>query len=316
MKVFFIYPNLGGQLGFNYGVAYLSAVLKERGNETALLNLNEGYENPSDEEIVKRVKDFGADVVGFSVVTTQETTATRIAKILKEKAGVVTVAGGVHATMATDELLLSGAFDYVCPGEAEYSFAQLLERLSKNLPTEDIPGVWLLNGGRIIRNGVSPLPDLRTLPMKDYSILDFQRLTDLRGGWVGLLSGRGCPFRCSYCFNHRFVDIYRKHLGVTAGRVGYIRTHTPQQVLDEIQFILENFKRIKMFIFDDDIFTLDKGFLFEFLKGYMRMGSPIPFVANAHIRFFSSETASALSAAGCRIIKFGLESGSERIRRD
>lgn len=314
--MFFIYPNLEGQLGFNYGVAYLSSALKKEGHSTAMLNLNENYENPSDEEIVERVRRFGADVVGFSIVTTQLVVAERLAKLLKERLNVVTVAGGVHVTMATEEVLRSGAFDYACVGEAEYSFSELIRRLSENRPTDDIPGVWVYNGGQIVNNGAAPLPDIRTLPMKDYSILDFQKLTDLRNGWVGLLAGRGCPFRCSYCFNHKFVDIYRHNLGVTAAELGYLRTHTPKQVLDEIRFLLENYKRIKMFIFDDDIFTLDKRFLLRFLDGYRQMGARVPFAANAHIRFFSSEVAAALSSANCRIVKFGLESGSERVRRE
>jgi len=316
LRIFFIYPNIEGQLGFNYGVAYLSALLKERGHKTTLLNINESFDFPNDEEVVERVKDFKADLVGFSIVTTQYPVAERLARLLKERLSIVTVAGGVHTTMATEDVLRSGVFDYACIGEAEQSFLTLVERLEGGKPTDDIAGVWLFDGDGIVRNPPAPLPNIRSLPMKDYSLLDFQRLTDARGGWVGLLAGRGCPFRCSYCFNHRFVDLYRKGLNLSVSELGYLRTHTPEQVLGEIQFLLENYERIKMFIFDDDIFTMDREFLFDFLEGYRRIGSPVPLVVNAHIRFFSSEVAAALASANCRIVKFGLESGSPRIRKD
>jgi radical SAM superfamily enzyme YgiQ (UPF0313 family) len=69
-----------------------------------------------------------------------------------------------------------------------------------------------------------------------------------------------------------------------------------------------------MFIFDDDIFTFDKEWLKTFSRRYREV-TDIGFVCNAHARIFDSETAKCLKEAGCRIVKFGLESGSDRIRR-
>ena len=48
MRVLFIYPNLNAQIGFNYGVAFLSAVLKFHGHETALLNINDKLDRQFD----------------------------------------------------------------------------------------------------------------------------------------------------------------------------------------------------------------------------------------------------------------------------
>ena len=48
MKILFIYPNLYAQIGFNYGISFLSAVLKQDGHETALLNINEKLGYPLD----------------------------------------------------------------------------------------------------------------------------------------------------------------------------------------------------------------------------------------------------------------------------
>jgi tRNA A37 methylthiotransferase MiaB len=95
---------------------------------------------------------------------------------------------------------------------------------------------------------------------------------------------------------------------------GYIRRHTVDQMIEEIEYLLKNYSRITMFIFDDDIFTFDKVWLREFTERYRSM-TDIPFVCNAHARIFDDETASLLKDAGCRIVKFGLESGSDRIRR-
>jgi radical SAM superfamily enzyme YgiQ (UPF0313 family) len=70
-----------------------------------------------------------------------------------------------------------------------------------------------------------------------------------------------------------------------------------------------------MFIFDDDIFTFDKAWLSEFSEKYKAV-TDTGFVCNAHARIFDEDMARHLKEAGCRIVKFGLESGSEKIRRN
>jgi radical SAM superfamily enzyme YgiQ (UPF0313 family) len=85
--------------------------------------------------------------------------------------------------------------------------------------------------------------------------------------------------------------------------------------MSEIDYLLSHYQRINMFIFDDDVFTLDKAWLREFSAKYRRL-TDIGFVCNAHVRFFDEEVARDLQEAGCRIVKFGLESGSDRLRRN
>ncbi|MBL0699409.1 MAG: radical SAM protein, partial [Desulfosarcina sp.] len=74
-----------------------------------------------------------------------------------------------------------------------------------------------------------------------------------------------------------------------------------------------NYKNIKMFIFDDDLFTFYKDYVKDFCREYKKT-SDIPFVVNAHVGFFDEDRARFLSEANCKIVKFGVESGSERIR--
>jgi hypothetical protein len=93
-----------------------------------------------------------------------------------------------------------------------------------------------------------------------------------------------------------------------------MRRHTVDQVIGEIDYLQTRYNRIRMFIFDDDLFTFDKEWLREFCEKY-RGVSKLGFVCNAHVRMFDEEAASWLKEAGCRIVKFGLESGSDRVRR-
>jgi len=72
MRVLFIYPNLNTQMGFNHGLASISAVLKEAGHETRLVNLNEKLPPvPSDEEVARVVEEWEPGMVAFSCITQQ-----------------------------------------------------------------------------------------------------------------------------------------------------------------------------------------------------------------------------------------------------
>jgi len=101
VRVLFIYPNLNAQIGFNYGVGYLSSFLKSHGHETGLLNINDrlGYDFDL-ERILADVRAFEPDLIGFSVVTNQYSYTKKIAEALRNPTSVPLVIGGVHATMA------------------------------------------------------------------------------------------------------------------------------------------------------------------------------------------------------------------------
>jgi anaerobic magnesium-protoporphyrin IX monomethyl ester cyclase len=309
MRVLFIYPNLHAQIGFNYGIAYISGVLKAHGIETQLLNVNDQVGYPLD---LERIKDdvlrIKPDLIGFSVLTNQYKYALEIAGSIKTYLNVPIVFGGIHPTMDPKGVLAEGPVDYICVGEGEEAFLELIE---KGAP-EGIRNIGYKKNGELIIAPLRPFRDIAHMPFKDYDIFDFQQMIDAKDGWVGLTASRGCPFRCTYCLNHKIMALYKKdgHLPKT-----YLRRHTVDEVIGEIEYLLERYKRIKMFIFDDDIFTFDKAWLHRFSERY-RETTRIPFVCNAHARVFDREMAKDLEGSGCRIVKFGLESGSERIRRD
>ncbi|HQA92282.1 MAG TPA: radical SAM protein, partial [Sedimentisphaerales bacterium] len=137
---------------------------------------------------------------------------------------------------------------------------------------------------------------------------------DAKHGWVGLMASRGCPFSCTYCFNHVMVETYKQDLQCSFKGLHYIRRFSVAQMIEEIAYLLKNYRNIRVFIFDDDLFTFDKSYVEEFCRAYRKV-SDIPFVVNAHVGFFDDECAAALAQAGCQIVKFGVESGSETVRR-
>ncbi len=309
MKVLFIYPNLNAQIGFNYGLSYISGFLKAHNIETHLLNVNDKLGYPLDLNRIKTdVLSIKPDLIGFSVLTNQYKYSIEIARSIKTYCDAPIIFGGIHPTMDPQGTLAETAVDYICMGEGEDAMLEFIRKGTakgvRNFGYRD-------ESMHPVTEPLRPFTDIAKLPFKDYGLFDFQKMIDAKDGWVGLLASRGCPFRCTYCLNHKIMKLYKDNGHLPRH---YMRRHSADEIISEIEYLLTNYRRIKMFIFDDDIFTFDKEWLLEFSERY-KSTTKTGFVCNAHARIFDDDVALALKQAGCRIVKFGLESGSDRIRR-
>ena len=314
MKIFFIYPNAGSQPGFNYGIAHLSAVLKEAGHDVALWQLCEDIAPlPSEKEFIERLKTEAADIIGFSVVTNQWPYTAKLAAWARKATRAALICGGIHTMAAGEEVLQSGLFDYIMRGEAEEALAEFVDKFQRGEDLSEVRNLGLMQDGQARLNPLRPLPDLQNLPFKDYEIFNFQDIIDAKNGWVGLMASRGCPFSCTYCFNHQLVSQYREDLHCSFKGLNYIRHFEVDQLMAEIEYLQDRYQNISMFILDDDLFTFYRPYVEEFCEAYQKI-STLPFVVNAHVGFFDEERARCLADAGCKIVKFGVESGSQRIR--
>ncbi|MEI6153154.1 MAG: radical SAM protein [Deltaproteobacteria bacterium] len=308
MKVLFIYPNINAQIGFNYGLSYISSLLKAHNIETYLLNVNDKLGYPLDLNRIKEdILSIKPDLIGFSVLTNQYRYSIDIARSIKTYCDAPIIFGGIHPTMDPRGTISEPSVDYICIGEGEEAF---LEFILKGT-AKGVRNFAYREGDQFVIEPLRPFTDITKLPFKDYGIFDFQQMIDAKDGWVGLIASRGCPFRCTYCLNHKIMKLYKDHGHLPKY---YIRRHTVDETIAEINYLLTHYKRINMFIFDDDIFTFDKEWLHEFSEKYKSV-TDTGFVCNAHARVFDDDVARTLKEAGCRIVKFGLESGSDRIRR-
>ncbi|MDF1660395.1 MAG: radical SAM protein [Planctomycetota bacterium] len=335
MRVLFIYPNIDCPVGVNHGLAMLSGVLKAAGHDTKLLLVNEKlYEIPTAEEVVALIEDYGPELIGYSCMSQQYDWACEVAKVVREKAPTIPqVVGGVHCTMVPDVVCSDSFFDYVCVGEGDNAILELVTALeagtdttrcsNMRIPASRVSFVTglirkgpkpLVMAGQSISNPVGSFPDLEALPAKDYELFDLDTLIDMRRGWLGVITSRGCPYKCTYCFNKEIVDLYREDGAGTAKT--YLRHYPVERVIDELRTLKENHNGIETFIFDDDLFTLDRQYVLDFCEAYQASGLGLQFVVNAHVQVFDDRMAKALADAGCFMVKFGLESGSPRLRKE
>jgi len=314
-KVLFIYPNLNAQEGFNHGTAALSGALKAMGAETRLIHLNDAlYGTLSIEEIAERVLDFDPHLICFSVMSQQYKYALNIARELKKRFPYPLALGGIHATMVPHDVASDNVFDFIGLGECDLALPALVKAIWEDKDLTSISNIWVKTESGYKKNPLGPFPELQTLPPKDYELFDLDRMLEHMNGWMSIITSRGCPYRCSYCFNHEFLNRYRKEAKVKPS--SYLRRYPIERMINEMAMLKEKHPAIKTFIIDDDLFTLNEKYVIEFCQAYIQASIKIPFVVNAHVQVFTPSMAQALKEAGCKILKFGVESGSERIRRE
>ncbi|MBI4446660.1 MAG: B12-binding domain-containing radical SAM protein [Acidobacteria bacterium] len=317
MRVFFIYPNLNAEEGFNHGIADLSGALKARGHETALLNLNETISPvPELAQIIDQIRQWRADLVAFSVMTQQYRYALFLGQEIKKAfPDLPLIIGGVHTMMCTEEVKADRFWDFIGVGECDVAFPDLVDLLERNDPFYwKVPNFCIRRtDGTYQHNPLGPYPSLDDLPSKDYEIFGVDWMLHRKNGWQSILTSRGCPYRCTYCFNHEVTDRYRQEGGFA--RKSYLRHYSIDRILGEIKQLIERHPSITTFIFDDDLFTLNEDYCREFTRAYTKADIQIPFVLNAHVQTFTEKIAHALAEAPCMIVKFGVESGSETLRK-
>jgi anaerobic magnesium-protoporphyrin IX monomethyl ester cyclase len=331
MRVLFVYPNLFTQMGFNHGLASISAVLREAGHETRLVNLNEKLPPvPTPEDLLEVVRQWQPGLIAFSCITQQYPKACELARCLRG-AGLELpplVVGGIHPTLVPAEVMADGVWDHVGVGECEHALLELVTRLEAGEAPDDVRNFLSWRGGVRppvvdaasvdgscwVHNPVGEFPELADLPEPDYELFDTDRITEAKGGWFSLMSSRGCPYRCSYCLNHKIIDRYRADLERGVGKLNAFRFRPAQKMMSEIRHVLATYEGIDTFIFDDDLFTQNVDHALELCAAYEASEVDVPFVVNAHVKRLDPRVAKALASAGAKILKMGVECGSQRVR--
>ena len=127
----------------------------------------------TDEQTIQMILDTGSDMVGFNLEINTFAWSVEIAQKLKARnPDLMIIVGGVHATTVPHVVMEFECFDYLCMGEGDVAFLELLDALDKNADTTAIGNIHArLPSGEVAKNAVRPLlKDLDDLPFFDKSI--------------------------------------------------------------------------------------------------------------------------------------------------
>ncbi|MFO8058556.1 MAG: radical SAM protein [bacterium] len=308
MKLLLIYPDINTIQfpHFQHGLAWISSVLKQAGHQVELLYLSREWE---DSELASEALRINPDVIAFSSTTQQFPFTRRYARVLKESMDRFMVIGGIHATIDPDNVMEEVPVDALVRGEGEYPLLELLVALSEDRDYTQIQNVWARTAsGEIIRNPLRPPVELSGLPWPDRELFDEDLLMRMNDGQVSVMASRGCPFRCTYCCNTVLADL-------AGGNAKWVRHRDLAELMDEIDHLHKRFPRLKSLIFWDEVFAVKKSRVHEFCEEYKKRFST-PFQVFLRVETVDREMMGWMKEAGLYSIIVGVESGSERIRKE
>jgi radical SAM superfamily enzyme YgiQ (UPF0313 family) len=280
------------------GPAFLAAYLRLHNHEAALMRV-EHHDLAAG--VAERIREQAPGLIGVSLTTRQWLRARDLLAEIRSILNIPVVIGGLHATFSPEDVLRHPGIDYVCLGEGEEALLDLVNALEESETAHPIPNIWAKSAPRPkLRNPIEPLD---AIPFMARDMLDE------RWGVVHVTTQRGCPFPCTYCAAKMYDQLYAAEETIAYGRR---RSHA--NVLAELSEIRAN-GPLNYVIFLDDTFTINHPWVRQFCEIYRR-DVAVPFSLHARVETVNKTMLLELAAAGCRHITYGVESGSERVRRE
>jgi len=245
----------------------------------------------------------GFDMVVMYTSTPTLTIDIETARRIKEaKPGIITVLTGPHVTILPEESLKAGkgAIDIVCRGEFDYSTRELCE----GRDWEKVDGISFIRDGKTVHTpDRPPIEDLDALPFvapvyrRDLPISEYV-IPHFKSPYVSIYSSRGCPSKCIYCLWPQTFSGQR------------MRTRSPQNVYEEVKWIVDNIPEMRELSFDDDTFTANREHARQVAKLLKPLGISWTINARANCDY---ETLKIMREAGLRHVVVGYESGNNQI---
>jgi radical SAM superfamily enzyme YgiQ (UPF0313 family) len=299
MKVVFLQKDSFVRLA----IELLSAVLKNNGHESDL------FIESGERDFIKAALDSEADMFAMSCSTGGESWVIKTAEEIRKKSSTPIIVGGPHATFYP-QLIKNQNIDYICQGEGEQALLDLLDAMAHNPHgIKEIQNIWSKDAsGNIFKTDVRPLvEDLDKLPFSDFGIYSkYKYLIPYFKDMYPIITNRGCPYNCSYCFNKSYREIY-------SGKGKYLRRRTPQNVIQELLHVKNNFNITKVNIVDDSFLT-HPSWVEEFADLYKK-NINLPFIICIEASQVNEKLVRIIKEIGCICAKMGVETASDEKRQ-
>lgn len=284
-------------------LCYIAAYAERLGHDVTIIDAES--ELIDEDEVVARVWELGADVVGITATTPFYHRAVELAQQIKDSGNAAAIAiGGPHIT-ALKEKAFFRCFDYGFVGEADVSWVEFLKAMQDRRSAGGIGGIisWNGNGtnwfgparGCSDMNAV-PLPSRHLLNADSYSL----GTSHGRRRMTTIMTFRGCPFDCTFCS----TKVHGKKM----------RMRDPGLVVEEMRLCVQDYG-IEHFMFLDDTLTLNRQHIMRICDYIIAEGLNITFEGSTRANLVDEEMIARMAKAGLVRLSFGLEAVDENVRR-
>jgi anaerobic magnesium-protoporphyrin IX monomethyl ester cyclase len=287
------YPTLG--------LLYISSHLKAKGFAVDLFDAT--FQTMADFAAYVRAKR--PSLVGLYCNLMTKQNILRMIPICRE-VGATVILGGPEPASYAAEYLAFGA-DIVVVGEGELTLEELIPHLARHgrAQLHTIQGIYFQDDeGQVVQTAVRPfIKDLAAQPWPDRAAIEMARYLDTwktHHGYssVSLITGRGCPYTCTWCSHTVFGHTHRRR--------------TVEDVADEVAWIQETYQPDQLW-YADDVLTIVPRWFLSYAAELKRRGLRLPFEAISRPDRLNEEIITALAEMGCQRLWLGSESGSQHI---
>jgi len=285
-------------------LAYSTALLERDGIESKLYDFPaQGWGRKQFEEIVAAERP---DYVVLDSTTPSIYSDINCANAVKQLTNAKVIMVGPHASTLPEETLMiaKGAVDVIAIGEYDYTVRDIIQNEGN---WENVPGIAFVRGKEGVLTGPrEPIENLDELPFPAWHHLDLMKYFDgtKLHPYIDIFSGRGCPYKCSFCLWPQVMH----------GRK--FRFRSPANVVDEIEHDIEICPKVLKggeFFFEDDTFTVIKKNAIAICDEIIKRNLKIKFSVNGRVDCASLDMFEKMKEAGCRELLVGFESGNQEI---
>jgi radical SAM superfamily enzyme YgiQ (UPF0313 family) len=257
-------------------------------------------------EIRDTISDVAPQVVGITMLSVKARSAAKVAQICKEaNPNTVVVVGADHPSTLPGLVLRDPHIDVVVRGEGEDTFLELIHCLDskdRDHSMDAVAGISYRKGDQVVHNPPRPLiDDLDGLPHSAIdSILHWDKYQPVDFG--GILSSRGCPYRCTFCGVH---NVWTRK----------VRYRSPESVVGEINWLHTTFGT-DYISFRDANFTLNRERTLSFCEQLLAKGPSVEWECLTRPDLLDEDLLRHMRRAGCVTIRMGIESGDPEVLRN
>ena len=275
------------------GIGYIHRSLEDAG--FSVIQIDAPAEGLDSEGLKAKLSAYKPDLVGVTTTTPGLPGAVEASRIAKGL-GAKVILGGPHTEVFAHENLAHDCIDYVGVGEGITIMPSLARMLADGVEPSGIPGLI----SRTEDNGHAPMVDLEAVGWPDRESLPMSRYYSIMAPrpFATMISSRGCPFRCSFCFKQA-VD-----------KSSMFRS--ADDVVGEMEYLHRRWG-VREIMFYDDVFTLRQKRVFEICELILKKGLRVRWEAPTRVDLVPRELLKAMAAAGCVRLRFGIEHGDPEI---
>ncbi|MBU1781753.1 B12-binding domain-containing radical SAM protein [bacterium] len=284
-----------------HGIAILASVLREKGYNVILLDIN-GCRY-SKEEVRSRLKSLDYDVVGIGGLIPVYREVKWLSETIKAiHPGIPIIVGGSVGFSVPELVLQRTGVDIVCNQEGEMTLPEIFHAIETGSKLDSVKGIWFKKDGQTVKTPERELiRDLDTIPFPAWDLLPMDVYLNNPVVGVGrdidFISSRGCPYQCTFCFR----AFGRKY-----------RPHSVDYIVEAIKFLKRDYS-IDFVSFQDDEFIATPKRVEEFCERLQRADIRIKWSATGRVNLANRELYKRAKEAGCVSISYGIESGSQRM---